>query len=176
MPQILWTNYFLVEQGYNIRDTIIYQDNKSAILLEKNGRLSSSKRTKHIKARYFFVKDYQARKEVKIKHCTTDNMIADFFTKPLQGDKFRKFRKEIMNLQQFGYASLYFTYFMIIYILFMRKREKKTNQQSYISYTTGVCWVYAAKTQEEESRIYFIYIYMEVYQFYESDESKIRFL
>ena len=46
MPHILWTNYFLNWQGYNAKDKIIYQDNKSAILLEKNGNDSSSKRTK----------------------------------------------------------------------------------------------------------------------------------
>ena len=43
MSQILWTRYFLDAQGYNINECIIYQDNKSAILLEQNGRASSSK-------------------------------------------------------------------------------------------------------------------------------------
>ena len=43
MPHILWTNYFLNWQGYNAKYKIIYQDNKSAILLEKNGKKSSSK-------------------------------------------------------------------------------------------------------------------------------------
>ena len=57
MSQILWTNYFLEAQGYKSNDTILYQDNKSAILLEKNGKLSSSKRMKHINVRYFFIKD-----------------------------------------------------------------------------------------------------------------------
>ena len=40
--QILWTLYFLKALGYEIQNNIIYQDNKSAILLEKNGKLSSS--------------------------------------------------------------------------------------------------------------------------------------
>ena len=48
MPPILWTNYFLNWQGYNAKDTILYQYNKSAILIEKNGKKFSSKRTKHI--------------------------------------------------------------------------------------------------------------------------------
>ena len=48
MSQVLWTRYFLEAQGYNINDCVIYQDNKSAILLEQNGRASSSKRTRHI--------------------------------------------------------------------------------------------------------------------------------
>jgi hypothetical protein len=36
---------------------MIYQDNVSSIQLEKNGRASSSKCTKYIKVRYFFIKD-----------------------------------------------------------------------------------------------------------------------
>ena len=52
IPIILWTNYFLDAQGYGHQDTILYQDNQSAILLEKNGRKSSSKRTKHLNCRF----------------------------------------------------------------------------------------------------------------------------
>ena len=49
-------------QGYVSKETVVYQDNKSAILLENNGKLSSSKRTKHINVLYFFVKDFIERK------------------------------------------------------------------------------------------------------------------
>ena len=35
MPAICWTRYFLEAQGYKVRDNILYQDNKSAILLEE---------------------------------------------------------------------------------------------------------------------------------------------
>ena len=38
MPQVLWTTYFLDAQGYDVKDTIMYQDNQSAMLLEKHGR------------------------------------------------------------------------------------------------------------------------------------------
>ena len=56
MPQILWTRYFLEAQGYyDVKDSIIFQDNQSAILLEKNGKASSRKRTRHINIRYFFM-------------------------------------------------------------------------------------------------------------------------
>jgi hypothetical protein len=97
MPQILWTRYFLQEQGYGACESIIYQDNKSAILLEENGRASSSKRTRHINIRYFFVADRVANQEVSIAYCPTGRMVADYFTKPLQGTPFRKFRDIVMN-------------------------------------------------------------------------------
>ncbi len=97
MPSILWTQYFLEEQGYPLLPSIIHQDNQSAMLLETNGRASSSKRTRHMNIRYFFVADCQERGHVKIQYCPTDEMVGDFFTKPLGGAKFRRFRNIIMN-------------------------------------------------------------------------------
>jgi hypothetical protein len=98
MPMILWTRYFLLEQGYDVDENILFQDNKSAMLLEQNGRASSSKRTKHINVRYYFVTDRIAKGELKVQWCPTVDMIADYMTKPLQGKLFRKFRDLIMGL------------------------------------------------------------------------------
>ena len=97
MPQILWTRYFLEAQGYKIQDSMIYQDNQSSILLEKNGRASSGKRTRHINIRYFFITDRIEKKEVTVEYCPTKEMVEDFFTKPLQGVLFCQFRDRIMN-------------------------------------------------------------------------------
>jgi hypothetical protein len=60
-----------------------------AFLLEKNGRILSSKQTKHIKAKYFLIKDYYDAGEIDVKFCPTDEMWADVLTKQLQGQKFR---------------------------------------------------------------------------------------
>ena len=49
LPQILWTQYFIEHQGYEISSNVIYQDNKSAIRLEHKGKEAGLKRTKHIK-------------------------------------------------------------------------------------------------------------------------------
>ena len=112
MPLILWTNYFLEAQDYGTKETVLYQDNQSAILLEKNGRKSSSKRTKHINLRYYFVTDRIASKELQVQHCPTETMTADYLTKPLQGEMFLKFRNVIMNVKE----------------------------DTTMSLTTGVCW------------------------------------
>jgi hypothetical protein len=98
LPQILWSRYFLEAQGYGVEESVVYQDNQSAMLLAKNGRGSSSKRTRHINVRYFFVADRIASKEVKVEYCPTGDMVADYFTKPLQGTLFCKFRDFIMNI------------------------------------------------------------------------------
>jgi hypothetical protein len=56
---ILWACYFMIEQGYDMDPSLLYQDNMSAILFETNanGRVISSKRTKHIKVKYYLIKD-----------------------------------------------------------------------------------------------------------------------
>jgi hypothetical protein len=55
MPAICWTRYFMKAQGYGVKYNVLFQDNKSSILLEKTGKASSSKRTKHINIRYLFI-------------------------------------------------------------------------------------------------------------------------
>jgi hypothetical protein len=82
-----------------VQENILYQDNQSAILLEKNGKASSSKRTKHINIRFFFVTDRIAQKELSVEWCPTGDMIADFMTKPTQGALFTKFRDQIMGVK-----------------------------------------------------------------------------
>ena len=95
---ILWTRLFLEAQGVEVTDNVIYQDNQSTMLLAKNGRQSSGKNTRHLEVRYYFVTDNVGRKRVSIEYCPTQDMVADFFTKPLQGALFFKLRKIIMGL------------------------------------------------------------------------------
>ncbi|KAG7353002.1 reverse transcriptase RNA-dependent DNA polymerase [Nitzschia inconspicua] len=98
MSIILWTRHFLEAQGYTVRENVVYQDNESAMLLEKNGRRSSTKRTRHLDVRYFFVTDNIHRGKMSIEYCPTGDMVADYFTKPLQGSQFRKMLKQILNI------------------------------------------------------------------------------
>jgi len=98
MAQILWTRHFLAAQGEYVPTTTIYQDNKSTILLAENGKQSSSRRTRHLNVRYFFVTDKIKKGEVKVAFCPMHNMLADFFTKPLQGTLFAPMQDKILNL------------------------------------------------------------------------------
>ena len=85
-------------QGIGVKDNILYQDNKNAMLLEKNGQASSSKRTKHINIRYYYVADQLAKGDLRVVMCPTEKMIADFLTKPLQGKAFVEFRNLLMGV------------------------------------------------------------------------------
>eukprot|EP00957_Ditylum_brightwellii_P192784 14679161-Ditylum_brightwellii.AAC.1 len=98
MPQILWTIYFLEAQGMTVRDNVVYQDNQISMRLEKYGKGSDRKRTRHINIRYFFVTDLIAAGELTVDYCPTNMMVADFYTKPLQGKLFRIFRNRVLNL------------------------------------------------------------------------------
>ena len=98
MPAVLWTRYFMDAQTYGVIENLVFQDNMSAILMEKNGKASSSKRTKHINIRYYFVTDRIKNKELSIKWCPTGDMTADFMTKPNQGSLFKNFRDQIMGV------------------------------------------------------------------------------
>jgi hypothetical protein len=98
LGHILWARYFMQEQGYNMEPSLIYQDNMSAILLETNGKFSSSKRIRHIKIKFFHMKENNDKREIQFEHCPTKQMWADINTKPKQGAAFRKFRGHVMGI------------------------------------------------------------------------------
>jgi len=81
LPGVIWTRNFLKAQGYNITENMIMQDNKSTILLETNGRWSAGRNSR----------------DVKIEYCPTEDMWADFHSKPQQGGLFKRMRSYIMG-------------------------------------------------------------------------------
>jgi len=97
LPGILWTRLFMETQGYPIKTNILYQDNKSTILLEENGKKSSSRRTRHFNIRYFYLTDQIEQGTVQVHYCPTEAMTANYMTKPLQGELFRIHKKNIMG-------------------------------------------------------------------------------
>ena len=52
----LWLKRVLQHQGYKLDFNIFYQDNESAIKLEKNGAQSCGEKSRHIKIRYFLLR------------------------------------------------------------------------------------------------------------------------
>jgi hypothetical protein len=72
MPAICWTQYFMEAQGYQVQENILFQDNKSSILLEKNGKASSSKCTKHVNIRYFFITNQVDKGDISLVWCLSE--------------------------------------------------------------------------------------------------------
>lgn len=71
-----------------------------------NGERSSGKRTRHIDIRYCFICDRIASGELSVKFWPTEDMVGDFFTTPLQGAPFRKFRYQVLNIGSWNCRSV----------------------------------------------------------------------
>ena len=100
MPKVLWSRYFIEAQGYTVDDVIVNQDNQSTMLLANNGMDSVGKNSRHVKIKYFFVTDKIKNKELRLKYCPTDDMIGNFFTKPLQDALYVKHRNSILGITE----------------------------------------------------------------------------
>ena len=98
ISKIVRVKRFIEKQGFQVKMNIIYQDNTSTTRLQKNGKLSSGKRTRHYDMKLFYITDLIERNEVQVKYCPTDDMIGDCMSKPLVGAKFKEFRDLILNL------------------------------------------------------------------------------
>ena len=97
LPNMIWVRMFLQEQGYQIKENILHQDNQSAMKIELNGKQSSGKKTKHMDNRFFWIKDRLKSEGIEVKYCQTAKMIGDFFTKPLSGSQFKLLRDVVMG-------------------------------------------------------------------------------
>ena len=77
--------------------TIIYEDNTACLAIANNP--ITSKRARHIKVKYHYIRQLIEDKELIVKYMPTDDMLADIFTKPLDKDKHNKFTRLIMNIK-----------------------------------------------------------------------------
>ena len=71
----------------------VYEDNQSCLKMLESGKLSN--RTKHVDAKYHFVRDLSAGGEIVFEYCPTENMLADLLTKPLGKTRLRLLREKI---------------------------------------------------------------------------------
>ena len=85
-PQLLWTNYFLRNQGFQINEATLYQDNKSAMLLEGNGHALRLSSTKHINVLYFFMKNQIDKGSMIVEHFSANNMVNDYSPSPCRAE------------------------------------------------------------------------------------------
>ena len=105
-PNTIWLLKFLSAQGHNPKMSILHQDNESAIKLLKHGKKSSSRRTRHIDIRLFNIKDKLSEEGIEVVYCPTKKMVADFFTKPLQGSQFRFLRRIVLGMEPMSSLDL----------------------------------------------------------------------
>ena len=85
--QTIWMRRMLRDLRHDQEGTtIIFCDNTQAIALSKNSVFQ--KRTKHIDAKYHFIRELINNDEIVLQHCTSQGQFVDVFTKPLAGEIF----------------------------------------------------------------------------------------
>ena len=91
--QLLWMRQTLRDFGYNLSKVPLLCDNESAIRMADNPVEHS--RTKHINIRHHFLRDHQQKGDIEVFHVSTENQLADIFTKPLDEKTFCRLRSEL---------------------------------------------------------------------------------
>jgi hypothetical protein len=59
-------------------------------------------RTKNIDIRHYFLRDNQQRRDIDVRHISTENQLADIFTKPLDEKRFCRLRSELNVLDSWN--------------------------------------------------------------------------
>jgi hypothetical protein len=91
--QLLWITYTLSDFGEECSHVPLMCDSTSAISVAKNLVLHS--RTKHIEARYHFLRDNVEKGNIDLFHIPTEKQLADILTKPLDQATFARLRGEL---------------------------------------------------------------------------------
>jgi hypothetical protein len=89
--------------GYNLSKVPLLCDNESAIRIAENPVEHSH--TKHIDIRHHFLRDHQQKGDIEVFHVSTENQLADIFTKPLDEKTFCRLRSEL-NRPVYGPVQL----------------------------------------------------------------------
>eukprot|EP00253_Pinus_taeda_P012520 PITA_12520 len=89
--EIVWLRKILEDlQVKQVQSTPLMIDNTSAIKLAKNPKFHD--RTKHINTKYHLTRHHVEAKTIHLCHCSTNEQIADIFTKVLGREKLERFR------------------------------------------------------------------------------------
>ncbi len=88
--EVVWLQKLLSDLGQLVdAPVVVYCDNISSILFANN--LVYHARTKHIEVHYHFIREKVIAKEIDLIHVSTEDQVADIFTKALGTDKLKKF-------------------------------------------------------------------------------------
>eukprot|EP00253_Pinus_taeda_P021209 PITA_21209 len=89
--KIVWLRKILEElQEKQAHSTPLMIDKASAIKLAKNPKFHD--RTKHINTKYHLIQHHVEANRIHLCHCSTNEQIADIFTKALGREKFERFK------------------------------------------------------------------------------------
>jgi hypothetical protein len=91
--QLLWMRQTLRDFGYSLSKVPLICDNESAICMANNPIEHS--RAKHIDILHHFLRDHQQKGDIEVFYISTENQLADIFTKPFDEKTFCRLRSEL---------------------------------------------------------------------------------
>jgi hypothetical protein len=91
-----WTKQFVEELGYQQGTIRVFHDSTCAMAMLEQGT-GSFKRAKHIKVRFFWVRDLVDREVVKLVYLESKELVADMLTKPVVGAHFWHLLKKLIG-------------------------------------------------------------------------------
>jgi hypothetical protein len=109
MPTLVWIRHLLHElcrgnDEINL-PAIVYQDNQSLIKILANPFSGKHGKTKHMLTRFNYIKERIQNKEISIVYLPSDDMTADFLTKPKTGNSLIKHRSHMLNIPENTYLN-----------------------------------------------------------------------
>ena len=91
--EVLWISSLLTEMGVKFGIPTLFVDNSGAVAWTDHP--GSHERTKHVETRYHALRGYVQDKKMVVKQVSTNEMVADVFTKPLPEEKMVQFMREL---------------------------------------------------------------------------------
>uniref|UniRef100_A0A1A8PPT4 Retrovirus-related Pol poly from transposon TNT 1-94 n=1 Tax=Nothobranchius rachovii TaxID=451742 RepID=A0A1A8PPT4_9TELE len=98
VQEALYLRSLLTDMGLHVKNgpVKIFEDNQGTISLAKNP--TNRQRSKHVDIKYHFVRDNVSRGNLVLVYCSTENMIADVFTKSATKVKLECFCKFLFGM------------------------------------------------------------------------------
>jgi len=97
VQNLLWVVNLAEELGYKQVGVPVRNDNEATIGMAAKEQVMFKGRSKFINRKYFSVHQHVEDGTLKLVFVGTDDNVADFLTKALMGNKFRRFRLDIMG-------------------------------------------------------------------------------
>ncbi|KAJ9558528.1 hypothetical protein OSB04_013142 [Centaurea solstitialis] len=92
-PELIWLKSLLHKLGLDSKAPTLWCDNLGATYLSANPVFHA--RTKHVEVDYHFVREQVTQGKLNVKFISTDDQIADVFTKPLSSQRFEFLRSKL---------------------------------------------------------------------------------
>ena len=94
-----WASQFIQELGYAQKVIEMGVDNMCSMRLLEQGT-GSFKRAKHIKVRFFWLKDLIDDGEIILIYVPSEELVADMLTKATTGAKFKYLRGKLLGIME----------------------------------------------------------------------------